>query len=236
MSFGLCTGLLALAGIAFSAVALVWEELRKKQVFRYGGIAAYFALLFYATGKLALHHQGVGGFRPDVAFRVVIPLLVASSVWAPFVACLFTDSLTGLVRGALGLDAMRVAPPCSKAEAAVARREFAEAERLYRELTAEYPDEAKPWRGLAELMLLTNRPTEAMACFQQAEERARDVGAKMGDCFAAADIMAERLRDLPAAIRMIERFAAGRPGDRAAGYCEERVATMRKRLRALPQR
>ncbi len=234
MFFGVSVGLMFILGILFSLAAWRHENLRENRIFRCVGTASFFAALALCTVGIHRMLGTASGFGE--AFVVVILLAVGCIVWAWFGAYAISEELSLMARKAIGIENQRVPPPCSLAEAAVARREYKKAEELYREVIAEYPDEPKPCRDLAEMMLRTDRPTEAMHWFEQAERRESDMGIKMMDRFAAADVMSDRLGDIPGAIAMIERFMAEHPTEKTRDYGVQRIQALRCRFQSSSER
>lgn len=125
---------------------------------------------------------------------------------------------------------MRVPPAFSLADAAIARRDYAEAERILRGLVEAHPDEPEPPRRLAELLLRLDRPTDAIPFFREAERRDADPAGKMTARFAVAEILADRLEDPPAAIACLEEFLAEHGEEVRREYVEERLRQLRARL------
>jgi len=223
MSWPAAIGILVTVGALLSLLSWRLEGLRAYRAFRYGGLALFFILL---VPFLAAVSRASG---PEMIIIVVACPLVGLA-WAAFFAFLVVETISGLTRSALGLDQIRVPPAFSLADAAIARRDYADAERLLRELVETHPDEPEPPRRLGELLLILNRPTEAMACFREAERRDTDPSGKMTARFAVAEILADRLKDPPAAIRCLEEFLEQHADQAQSEYVEERIRRLRARL------
>ena len=191
-------------GAGFSLATFRDENLRKNRIMHFSGLAIFIFLGSFAGSKME-----VGS--PLDAFIAVPALGLASAPWSLFFAYWVVEFIVDLARSAVGLKNLRVAPGYSQAEAALKRRDFDEAERFYRKLIDDFPDEPEPCRRLGELLLSRSRPTEAITCLKEAEKREPDPGMKIMHCFSVADILADHLGDVHEAITVIEKFAAQHP-------------------------
>jgi len=224
MSFLTSIGIMIVLGIGFSVVSFGSENIRKSRIFHLAGLAVFIGMLAYTCAQISISSQAG-------AFITVLALAVTGVTWGMFFAYWGAELVSSLARSAIGLNDIRVPPAYGPAEGALARRDYEEAERLFRELIDEYPDEAQPCSRLGELLLSRDRLEEALACFKEAENREPDVGVKLIHRFSVADILADRLNDPQGAIAMLQEFADSCPEGEAREYAEERVNVLRARLR-----
>ena len=224
MSFITSIGIMIVLGIGFSVVSFGSENIRKSRIFHFAGLAIFIAMLAYACSRISISSQAG-------AFVTILALAVTGIVWGPFFAYWGAEFISSVARSAIGLNDIRVPPAYGPAEGALARRDYEEAERLFRELIDEYPDEAQPCSRLGELLLSRNRLQEALACFKEAENREPDVGVKLIHRLSAADILADCLNDPQGAISMLQEFADSCPEGEAREYAEERIKVLRARVR-----
>lgn len=216
--------LFAVAGLFFSLTGLIGQELRGTAWFRWGGLAA-FLVLVGLTGSSAT-------FRSQAdAFINVLSMAAAAITWAPFGAFFATETIWRLGRAALSLDALRVPPSLSRAEAAEARRDYDEALRLYRRAALNYPKAPEPHRRMAELYLKIDRPDDAIRSFREAQDRDEDPGAKLVMTFAIAEVLADVKGDLRAAASVLQNFLAEHPDSKSRAYVEERIQSLSTRLK-----
>jgi hypothetical protein len=234
MNYFVICGLCMITGMLFSGMALVDENIRSSRIFRYTGIALFLVLFLWVSSSARATLGGAGdvgfGGGMAIAFSVVIPLAASCIMWAFFGAVCFVEAIAQMTRNALGLNSMRVAPFFSKAEAAVARHEFKEAEVEYRGVMERHPDEAIAFRKFAEFLVKVKRPLEARQYFEQSAMLEKDVSARMTDRFAVSDILVEDVKDIPGAIQYLERYAETEKDTRVQGYVADRIAMYRQRM------
>lgn len=215
--------ILFVTGCGFSLATFRDENLRKNRIMHFTGLALFLCLGSFAGSKMEIRSL------PDAV--IAVPALALASVpWSLFFAYWVVEFVVNLARSAVGLNNLRIAPGYSPAEAALIRKDFDEAERLYRKLIDDFPDKPEPCRRLAELLLSRNRQAEAITCFQEAEKREPDPGIKIMHCFSVADILADHIGDMRGAIAVIEKFAAQYPDSSIHDYAKERIAAMRAKL------
>lgn len=220
MGYYAALGILFVAGIGFSLAAFLAENLRKNRVLHFVGLGAFVFLVAFASARMTIS-------SPMSALFAIPALVVGAAPWSFFFAYWAVEFVVDLARSAVGLKDLRVPPGYSPAEAALARRDFAEAERLYRELVDGFPDEAEPCRRLGEVLLSRGRTEEAIVCFREAEKREPDPGMKIMHRFSVAEILADHLGDAQGAVATLEEFAAAYPAGPAHDCAEERLAMMR---------
>lgn len=214
--------LVAITGLISSYIAWRIEGMSRALWFRWGGLALF-------VGLVVLLRYEIRNSSPVEMLPLVVIAAVTCLCWAPFIAFFFTHALVGLARSAVSLDDIKVPPGYSQAEAAAAQNDYRKALRLYHQVALEHPEEPEPHRRMGELFLLLNLPDDAIASFQDAQNRHQDACDQLPVVFRISEILADHKKDVRGAIQVIEDFLSQHPEVEGRAFAEERLRKLRAR-------
>lgn len=231
MSTEVYAALLCAAGIAASYIAHRSENIAGSKWFRYAGIALFIFLLSLMWKSLA-PQMSKGGPGAVAEFGMgMLFVILAALCWSLFFATFVSGTISSFVRGLVSLDAIRNPPPLSLVDAAIKRRDYAEALQKVQEVIVDYPEEPQPLRKMAEVCLLMDRPDEAVQSYRRAAAVEQDLSQKLVDIFNASDILADKCHRVPAALDEIESFIQMNPEVKGRDFAETRMAKLRAQIR-----
>lgn len=214
--------LIPIIGLLCSYVAWRIEGISRTLWFRWGGLALFVGLVVLMCHEL---RNSSPVEAPAMMFITIIMLLC----WVPFIGFFFAHAIVGMARSAVSLDAIKLMPGYSQAEAATAQKDYRKALLLYHQAAGETPEEPEPHRRMGELFLLLNLPDDAIMAFQDAQKRNPDVDDQLPMVFRISETLGNYKNDVRGAIRVIEDFLAQHPDVGGRPFAEERLRKLRAR-------
>jgi len=217
----LCLILLALAGLALTVLTLRDFPITNNAPAQAAALGLLIVLaLLYWFGYSTI---GALWLKFPLFFLALVPSV-------PFLAHVIRRVLIRAAEEIVSLDRVEVMPSASRAAAAERRGDFAEAERLYREVIRRTPGDPGPRRQLAELLARLGRSDEAIEEYRRLMHVVRTPADKYLVAFDIADIIANQKKDVWGAIEELEHILREFPESTSAAFARERIAILRSRL------
>jgi tetratricopeptide (TPR) repeat protein len=181
--------------------------------------------------------NGAGGFRPDLAFEIMIALLF----YGVFLFLLFGRStITKIADQFTGLywpddSHFRVMPEYSVAEARVKQGQYAAAVEEFQKVIVQYPDDVYAHLRIAELAVehlhdLKLAELELISAVSKAE--GKDTTALAAG--RLADFYQTTLQDPARALAVMKQLRKKIPGTKQAKLAEERIAALERISQGVP--
>jgi tetratricopeptide (TPR) repeat protein len=207
--------IIGITGAIASCCAWRVEAIAHSRAFRWGGCAVLAGLLLLLIC-----------WRGTLVRADLLPMIAACIWWLPFLTWLIFQNL-GRKRTPTILERAKTSSSFRMAEAAAKQQDYQEAIRLYRQAAAEHPEDPEPYRCLAELLLEAGLPDDAIAAFRDALKLQIEPDDQLLLAFAISETLAERKKDVPSAIGVLEDFLAEHPDVAGRPFAEGRLQRMR---------
>jgi len=209
--------------VILGAVGVLWSSLSFRDfpwlLTVWGNLVA--AAISFALFALTIRLCLAAGYPWLLAF--VLVGVVAGISHGMFVAGMISNTVAAIAVWFTGERNLTVRPTFDRADAAAARRDFPEAERLYAEAIEAHPDDPAPLLRLADLHLKQNRLPEAATHLRQAASLAAEAEQEATTVFRLAELLAHRMGKTDEARAALEALVAKRPNTKYAEFARERI-------------
>jgi len=218
---------MAAAGALFSFVTWLKPERVDTPLFRWLGLCGMAAGWASIGAAIRAEAGPAGGGN---TFAMLVGMGLSSAPWAFFIAALIPSVLGRIATSAMSDGRLQLRPAYDKAEAAEARRDFAAAETLYRDIAAQRPDDPEPLRRLAELLVKRGDPRAAANAMQQAIRIEENPNEKFLLSIRLSEIFADDARDPASAAKVLSDLIAALPDNPGVRFAQERLKLLRQRM------
>jgi tetratricopeptide (TPR) repeat protein len=220
--YGIGLGVCVAAGIAGILVRLAYERRGCAAPWPLRGVLLGAAWLAAAgavhAGIVSAHGRG----NPLLVLLALVPAIVSTLFVAPELARALGELGGWVFIGAPRESSLADLPGLDRAQAAMKRGAWADAEREVQAVLAARPDHADALAMRAEIREHLGRPLDAAADWAAAADRTEDPERAAARLFRAVELL-ERADRRAAARAALDRFAAQHRGTRAARHARERA-------------
>lgn len=212
-------GIVFITGCIFSYVR--WNEtFSESKLFYMGGLCVFFAEAVWSISNYRVNMPGPAG-----AIMTVMPVVACTFSWVFFFHGLMTSCLFGAAKEIMGDGRLSEHISCDKAEAAVKKHNYAEAEAHYLEAVQHFRNRAEPRIMLAEFYADRGRHEDAATQLDSALNFVKDMEARARFTFRLAEMLqkAGKKEQARAALKKFQESAAN---TRFAEFAALRLAEM----------